>query len=68
MRRASRSFEQVTARGSTATAAELARPAMTEAASAREALVCIVAEKIVAFRKRSWLLWLLVGCLVLTRD
>lgn len=53
MRRASRSFEQVTARGSTATAAELARPAMIEAASAREALVCIVAEKIVAFRKRS---------------
>lgn len=51
MRRASRSLEQVTARGSTATAAELVSPAMIEAESAREALVCIVAEKIVAFWK-----------------
>lgn len=49
-------------------AAELVSPAMIEAASAREALVCIVAEKIVAFRRRLLLLWLLVGCLVLKRD
>lgn len=47
MRRESRSVEQVTARGSTA--AELASPAMTEAANAREALVCIVAGTIVLY-------------------
>lgn len=61
MRRESTSLEQVTARESTPTAAELANPAMAEAASAREALVCIIAGKNVAYVKRSLCLWLLVG-------
>lgn len=43
MRRASTSLEQVTARGSTPTAAELVSPAMTAAAIAREGFVCIFA-------------------------
>lgn len=64
MRRESISLEQVTARGSTATAAELASPAMTEAASAREALVCIIARTSVSYVKRLLCLWLPVGCLV----
>lgn len=68
MRRARTSFEQVTARGSTATAAELASPAMMVAATAREALVCIFAGKNVSYVKRSLCLWLVDGCLVLTRD
>lgn len=49
MSRASRSFEQDVARVSTA--AELLSPAMTEATSARLALVCIVAGTNVSYLK-----------------
>lgn len=65
MSRASRSFAQDVARGSTA--AELLSPAMTEATSARLALVCIFAGKNVSCLKDRLYLWLMV-CLVLTRD
>lgn len=57
MSRASRSFAQVTARGSIPTAAELLSPAMIEATSARLALVCIVAGTNVSYLKDRLYLW-----------